>query len=54
MVKELFSDGFTSTRTTITTKSGKDMDVYLKYTFNKDEEYPNKLEIVFEKEINNE
>ena len=54
MVKELFSDGFTSTRTTITTKSGKDMDVYLKYTFNKDEEYPNKLEIVFEKEKNNE
>ena len=54
MVKELFVDGVTSTRTTITTKSGKEMDVYLKYTFKESDSYPNKLEIVFEKEKDDE
>ncbi len=54
MVKELLCEGITSSRTTITTKSGKDMDVYLKYTYKSEDIYPNKIEIVFEKEKKDE
>ncbi len=54
IVKELFTDGVTENRVTITTKSGKEMDVYLKYSFDASKEYPNKLEIVFEKEKKDE
>ncbi len=54
LVKELFTNGISSERVTITTKKGTTLDVYLKYTYTESETYPNKLEIVFEKEKKDE
>ena len=51
---ELLKDGITSTRLTVITKKGTEMDVYLKYSFDLSKEYPNKVEIVFDKEDKHE
>ena len=53
-ISELLKDGITSTRLTVITKKGTEMDVYLKYSFDSSLEYPNKVEIVFDKEDKHE
>lgn len=49
-VVELLKDNVTSTRVDIVTKKGLDMNVYLTYTYDATQEYPNKIGILFEKE----
>ena len=51
---ELFKDGITSTRLSVKTKSGQEMDVYLKYNFDSTKEYPNQIDYVFDKGKDND
>ena len=51
---ELFRDGITSSRLSVKTKSGQEMDVYLSYSFDSEKEYPNQINYVFERENKSE
>ncbi len=46
--KELFTKGETKNRIKVI-QNDKEMDVYLKYSFNKDDRYPNQVDFIFDK-----
>ena len=53
-ISELFKEGITSSRLHVKTKSGQEMDVYLKYSYDETKEYPNQLDYVFDKVENDD
>ncbi len=46
--KELLLKGITSTRVKCETKDNREIEVYLSYKFNKDNQYPNQIDYVFD------
>ncbi len=53
-VVELLKDNVTSQRVDIVTKKGTEMSVYLTYSYNETDTYPNKISILFDKEKKND